>query len=331
MYLPQSYEIALLFMIGSMFCWGSWANTMKLCPGYRFQLFYWDYIVGLFVGMLALGLTLGNAGTIGKHFVQDVLDAPSRSIVFALCSGAIFNVANLLLVAAIEIAGMAVAFPVGIGVALIVGALRSYLISPQGNPLLLFGGIALVVIAIICDSLAYRTREAARSGSNVRGIVISLLAGLLMGTFYPLVSKSMALPNAPGPYATALFFVIGTALCALPVNYLFMRKPIDGGTPVTLSGYIDAPSRWHMAGILGGAIWVCGATLNFAASRVNFVGPAISYSIGQGATMVSAFWGVFVWREFPSPSPRVRTLLIAMFACFLAGLVAIAVAPLYPN
>jgi glucose uptake protein len=196
---------------------------------------------------------------------------------------------------------------------------------------LLFGGITLVVIAIICDSLAYRTREAARSGSNVRGIVISLLAGLLMGTFYPLVSKSMALPNAPGPYATALFFVIGTALCALPVNYLFMRKPIDGGTPVTLSGYIDAPSRWHMAGILGGAIWVCGATLNFAASRVNFVGPAISYSIGQGATMVSAFWGVFVWREFPSPSPPVRTLLIAMFACFLAGLVAIAVAPLYPN
>jgi glucose uptake protein len=331
MYLPQSYEIALLFMIGSMLCWGSWANTMKLCPGYRFQLFYWDYIIGLFVGILALGMTLGNVGSIGKLFAQDVLDAPSRSIVLALCSGAIFNVANLLLVAAIEIAGMAVAFPIGIGVALIVGALSSYLISPQGNSLLLFGGITLVVIAIICDSLAYRTREAARSGSNVRGIIISLLAGLLMGIFYPLVSKSMALPNAPGPYATALYFVIGTALCALPVNYLFMRKPIDGGTPVTMSGYTGAPPRWHMAGVLGGAIWVCGATLNFAASRVNFVGPAISYSIGQGATMVSAFWGVFVWREFPSPSPRVRTLLIAMFACFLAGLAAIAVAPLYPN
>lgn len=331
MYLPQSYEIALLFMIGSMLCWGSWANTMKLCPGYRFQLFYWDYIIGLFVGILALGMTLGNAGAIGKHFVQDVLDAPSRAITFALCSGAIFNVANLLLVAAIEIAGMAVAFPIGIGVALIVGALSSYLISPQGNPLLLFGGITLVVIAIICDSLAYRTREASKSGSNVRGIVISLLAGLLMGTFYPLVSKSMALPNSPGPYATALFFVIGTALCALPVNYLLMRKPIDGGTPVSMSGYTGAPSRWHMAGVLGGAIWVCGATLNFAASRVNFVGPAISYSIGQGATMVSAFWGVFVWREFPSPSSRVRILLIAMFASFLTGLIAIAVAPLYPN
>lgn len=331
MYLPPSYAIALLFMICSMLCWGSWANTMKLCPGYRFQLFYWDYIIGLFVGIVVLGLTLGNAGTIGKSFVQDVFNAPSGAIVLAIFSGAIFNVANLLLVAAIEIAGMAVAFPIGIGIALIVGALSSYLISPKGNPLLLFGGIALVVAAIICDSLAYRTREAARSGSNVRGIVISLISGVLMGTFYPLVSKSMALSNAPGPYATALFFVVGTALCALPVNYFFMRKPIDGGLPVTMSGYMDAPARWHIAGILGGAIWVCGATLNFAASRVNFVGPAISYSIGQGATMVSAFWGVFVWREFASPSLRVRNLLVAMFACFLAGLVAIAVAPLYPN
>lgn len=331
MYLPPSYAIALLFMICSMLCWGSWANTMKLCPGYRFQLFYWDYIIGLFVGIVVFGLTLGNAGAIGKPFAQDVLNAPSGAIVLAICSGAIFNVANLLLVAAIEIAGMAVAFPIGIGIALIVGALSSYLISPKGNPLLLFGGIALVVAAIICDSLAYRTREAARSGSNVRGIVISLISGVLMGTFYPLVSKSMALPDAPGPYATALFFVIGTALCALPVNYFFMRKPIDGGRPVAMSGYTAAPARWHIAGILGGAIWVCGATLNFAASRVNFVGPAISYSIGQGATMVSAFWGTIVWREFASPSSRVRNLLVAMFACFIVGLVAIAVAPLYAN
>jgi glucose uptake protein len=329
MYLPQSYEMALLFMIGSMLCWGSWANTMKLCPGYRFQLFYLDYILGLFVGILALGLTLGSVGSAGTPFLHEVLSASRTSVVFAMAGGAVFNVANLLLVAAIEIAGMAVAFPIGIGIALVVGALSSYLIAPKGSPLLLFGGITLVVIAIICDSLAYKTRESARSASNVRGIVISLIAGLLMGTFYPLVSKSMALPDAPGPYATAFFFVIGVTLCALPLNYFFMRKPIDGGTPVAMSGYTSAPARWHIAGILGGVIWMCGGTFNFVASRVNFVGPAISYSIGQGATMVSAFWGVFVWREFASPTSRVRNLLVAMFACFVAGLVAIAVAPLY--
>jgi glucose uptake protein len=329
MYLPHAYGVALLFMIGSMLCWGSWANTMKLCPGYRFQLFYWDYVIGLFLGAIALGLTLGSLGGSGRVFVRDVLNAPAYSVGMAVLSGAIFNVANLLLVAAIEVAGLAVAFPVGIGLALIVGALSSYVIAPQGNPLLLFGGIALVMIAIVCDALAYRTREIARRGGNLRGVVISLLSGVLMGTFYPLVSKAMAAPDAPGPYATALFFVAGTALCAVPLNYAFMRRPIDGGVPVTMRGYTAAPAAWHWAGVLGGMIWVAGGTLNFVASRVHFVGPAISYSIGQGATMVSAGWGVFVWREFASPSTHVRNLLVAMFACFIAGLAAVAIAPLY--
>lgn len=329
MFLPNSYSVALLFMIGSMLCWGSWANCMKLCPGYRFQLFYWDYILGLFVGVLALSMTFGSAGS-GPHFPQAVAGAPIASIAYALFGGAIFNIANLLLVAAIEIAGMAVAFPIGIGLALILGALSSYILSPQGNPLLLFGGIALVVIAILCDSLAYRARETQHHAS-ARGIGLSLLSGLLMGTFYPLVSKSMVGQDSPGPYAVALFFVIGTAFSALIFNSIFMVKPIDGGSPVSFSGYTSAPGRWHFAGIFGGGIWITGAVFNFIASQVHFVGPAISYSIGQGATMVSALWGVFVWREFRSPTPQVRNLLTVMFICFITGLVAIAVAPLFPR
>jgi glucose uptake protein len=329
MYVPESYAIALFFMITTMLCWGSWANTMKLSPGYRFQLFYWDYTIGLFVGILVLGFTLGSTGSSGVPFAQDLAHAPRYSILMAVLGGAVFNLANLLLVAAIEIAGLAVAFPVGIGIALIVGALSNYIITPKGNPVLLFGGIALVTAAIICDALAYKAREGARQGANTRGVVISVICGLLMGSFYPLVSKSMTAPQAPGPYATTLFFVIGTAICAIPVNYFFMRRPIDGGKPVKMAGYFAARSAWHAAGILGGMIWVLGATLNFVASQVNYVGPAISYSIGQGATMVSAFWGVFIWREFASPTMRIRNLLIAMFACFIAGLGAIAIAPLY--
>jgi glucose uptake protein len=329
MYLPHSYEAALLFMIGSMLCWGSWANAMKLCPGYRFQLFYWDYLIGLLVGVILLGLSLGSAGSVGAPFLADLLHAPHAAIAYAIAGGVVFNIANLLLVAAIEVAGMAVAFPVGIGLALVIGALSSYLLAPQGNPLLLFGGIFLVVVAIVCDSLAYREREIDHRKGNSRGIVLSLLAGALMGTFYPLVSKAMALPAAPGPYATAFFFVIGVILCALPLNYFFMRKPIDGGTPVTLGGFTGASARWHLAGILGGAIWVCGGTLNFVASRLHFVGPAVSYSIGQGATMISALWGVFIWREFRSPSSRVLGLLVVMFLAFLAGLTAIAIAPIF--
>jgi glucose uptake protein len=149
-----------------------------------------------------------------------------------------------------------------------------------------------------------------------------------MGSFYPVVSRAMTGPEGLNPYAVALPFAVGVALCALPLNYFFMRKPIDGGSKTSMQDYFKASSRWHLAGVLGGAIWASGAILNFVASRLHFVGPAISYSIGQGATMVSAFWGVFIWHEFRSPTPRTRWLLFWMFVCFLAGLTAIAVAPL---
>jgi glucose uptake protein len=328
MYLPNNYLIALLFMIGSMLCWGSWANTLKLCPGYRFQLFYWDYVLGLFAGVALWGFSLGSLGSTSMPFLHDLAAASRASMLAAIAAGALFNVANILLVAAIEIAGMAVAFPVGIGLALIVGSVSSYLFSPQGNPWLLFGGITLVIVAIVCDSAAYREREAARKQGNGRGIVLSLVSGALMGCFYPLVSKSMTGYGAMGPYATALPFAVGVALCAIPVNYLLMRYPIDGGKATSLRDYRNAPPRWHSAGILGGAIWASGAVLNFVASRVHFVGPATSYSIGQGATMISACWGVFIWHEFRSPNARTRRLLFWMFFNFLAGLAAIAFAPL---
>ena len=329
MYLPETYILALVFMIGSMLCWGSWANTMKLCPGYRFQLFYLDYVIGLFVGVAAWGFTLGSFGATGLPFWQGLAEAHRTPLLEAALSGILFNAANILLVAAIEVAGMAVSFPVGIGFALVIGAVSSYLFAPQGNPWLLFGGIALILTAIVCDSLAYRERESTGRAGNRRGLILSLVSGALMGSFYPVVSRAMSGPEALGPYVVALPFAVGVALCALPLNYLFMRKPIDGGSKTSMPDYGKAPTRWHLAGILGGAIWASGAILNFVASRVHFVGPAISYSIGQGATMVSAVWGVFIWHEFRSPSPRVKALLFWMFFCFILGLTAIAAAPLF--
>src|ERR1700749_3060375 len=135
-------------MILTMLCWGSWANTVKLCPGYRFQLFYWDYVIGLIAAALIWGLTLGSFGSTGAPFLHDLANTPRHVLLLAAAGGAVFNIANLLLVAAIEIAGLAVAFPVGIGLALVVGAVSSYILSPKGNPFLLFGGVALVVAAI---------------------------------------------------------------------------------------------------------------------------------------------------------------------------------------
>ncbi len=328
MYQPVTYVVCLLIMLGSMMCWGSWANTLKACPGYRFQLFYWDYVGGLILGALAWGLTAGSWGDTGLAFLHDLAHSDQHHIFLAMLGGAIFNVANLLLVAAIDIAGLAVAFPIGIGLALVIGAVSSYVLAPSGNPMLLFGGIALVAAAIALDALAYRLRESRSPATSLRGIVLSLIAGVLMGCFYPFVSRSMTGENAPGPYAAVLFFVLGVALCSLPVNFALMRMPLDGGEPMDFSGYLRAKSAWHLWGIVGGAVWCTGALANFVASRSQIVGPAVSYSIGQGATMVSAFWGVFIWREFAGAPRRSRIALAWMFLFFILGLAAIASAPL---
>jgi glucose uptake protein len=329
LYQPQTYTIALSFMIISMLCWGSWANTLKLCPQYRFQLFYWDYVIGLILGTLLWGLTLGALGQTGRPFLQDISGSSIHHIGLAVTGGIIFNVANLLLVAAIDIAGLAVAFPVGIGLALVVGAVSSYVLAPAGNPLMLFGGIALVVTAIVLDAAAYRLREAERQSISVNGVVLSLVAGLLMGCFYPFVSRAMSGQGAPGPYATSFFFALGVGACALVVNSLMMRHPLDGKAPVTMAAYASAQKSWHVWGILGGLVWCTGAVLNFTASRSHIVGPAVSYSIGQGATMISAAWGVFIWHEFSTAPSRAKTLLVWMFAVFLCGLSAVALAPLF--
>lgn len=327
MYQPETYAIALFFMITSMVCWGSWANTVKLAPGYRFQLFYWDYVIGLLIGAFAWGVSLGSLGTTGRPFFSDFLQADSSHMLFAILGGVIFNIANLLLVAAIDIAGLAVAFPVGIGIALVVGAVSSYFVSPSGNALLLFGGIALVLAAIVCDAIAYRERD--RSATSKRGVVISIISGLLMGSFYPFVAKAMSGEGAPGPYAISMYFVIGVALCCIPVNFLLMRRPLDGKSAVPVRGYVQAKASWHVWGVVGGLIWCTGAVFNFVASQAHIVGPAVSYSIGQGATMISAAWGVFIWKEFASASKRSRGFLFWMFILFLLGLSAVALAPIF--
>src|SRR5579871_4705933 len=243
MFLPETYQAALFFMLLSMCCWGSWANTLKLCPGYRFQLFYWDYALGVLLGAIAWGLTAGSMGSIASAFFTAISQAPSSTIFWALCGGVIFNVANLLLVAAIDVAGLAVAFPVGIGLALIVGAVSSYLVSPAGNPLLLFGGVALVTVAIIMDAAAYRKREATARATTTRGILLSLVAGLLMGSFYPLVAHAMNTTPQSGPYAIAVFFAVGVLLSTIPANIFLMRRPLDGKPPVDGSGYLRAPVK----------------------------------------------------------------------------------------
>lgn len=326
MFIPQTYAVALAMTILTMFCWGSWANTQKAVGGWRFELFYWDYVWGILLCALLLGLTLGRTDPSSPDsFFQNLTQASGTSMLLAFLGGAVFNLANLLLVAAIAVAGLAVAFPIGIGLALVIGSVLNYVITPKGNPPLLFGGVALVAVAIVLDAMAYRKLASDRSVSR-KGIVLSLLCGVFMGSFYPFVAKALTGEGHLGPYTVAFVFAVGVLVSNVPLNYAFMRRPISG-PPVRMADYFSARPMWHFFGVLGGVIWGVGTISNFVSSYVQMVGPATSYALGQGATMVSAVWGVFIWKEFRGAGRDVVRLLVLMFLFFLAGLASVALSP----
>jgi len=322
LYLPLTYPAQLAFLFASMLCWGSWANTVKLTPGWRFQSFYWDYVIGVALGSFLWGLMVGGGG----KFVHGLGTASSTAILLAILAGIVFNAANQLLVAAIDLAGLAVAFPIGIGLALVIGVVLNYVLAPAANAPLLFLGVLLVAIAIVVDAVAYRKREREKLAISRLGIAITLISGVLMGGFYPILTRAMQGAAALNAYTVVPFFALGVALCAIPVNLWMMRRPFVG-TPVAFSNYLGAQPLWHLWGILGGVIWGCGLQFNLAASRAALVGPAVSYALGQGATMISAAWGVFIWREFRTAPRGTGRLLTIMFVFFIAGLSLIALAP----
>ena len=337
MLLPQTYGAALSLIVLTMLCWGSWANTFKLAGKWRFELFYYDYSLGVLIAAAIYALTFGNLGHDGLAFSDDLMHSGSRQIFFGALGGVVFNLANMLLVAAISVAGLAVAFPVGIGLALVIGVIWNYALKPQGNPVLLFTGAAIVVGAIILDALAYRALEAGKAQAarkvTGKGIVLSLVSGVLMGSFFPLVEIGKAGERGLGPYAIGFVFAVGVFLSTFVFNLFFMNMPVEG-PPVAMSGYFKGTGRQHLLGIVGGMIWATGTIANFAAASSPEsvqVGPAISYAIGQGATMVSALWGLLVWNEFAGAGPRVRLLVVIMLILFVSGLGLVSVAPLYAS
>lgn len=332
MIIIQSYFVAVLMCVITMLCWGSWANTQKMASKkWAFQLFYWDYSLGVLILAVILAFTMGSHGEEGRGFLADFAQADGKSIGSALLGGVIFNIANLLIVVAINIAGMAVAFPIGIGLALVIGVFVNYQANPEGNALVLFIGVAFVVLAIIVDALAYRKSSGGKTSATTKGIVISVLGGILMGFFYRFVSASMvsdfALPEAGKmtPYTASVVFAVGLLLSNFVWNTFFMYRPVSG-VRVTYGDYFKKGTpKLHLIGILGGVIWSLGMSFSIIASEQ--AGPAISYGLGQGATLIAALWGVFIWKEF-GKAEGLKGMLTAMFLLFLTGLALIIAARL---
>ena len=329
MFIVENYGLAIMLCVITMFCWGSWANTTKLTTNtWRFELFYWDYGFGILLTTLILAFTLGSSGSEGRPFIEDVKQADISNILSSLAGGVIFNLANILLVAAIGIAGMSVAFPVGIGIALVLGVIVNYISKPQGNPVLIFGGVALIALAIILNARAYQKLQATSAKVSKKGLILSVVSGCLMGLFYKYVAGSMVsnfnVPEAGKltPYTALVIFSVGIVISSFLFNSIQMKHPF-AGTPVSFPDYFKGKTKDHLIGILGGAIWSVGMSLSIIASGK--AGPAISYGLGQGATVVAALWGIYVWKEFDKAPKGTKPLLNIMLLLYIAGLAMIIV------
>lgn len=328
MFVVTAVPVAIFLCVLTMLGWGSWANTQKLAgrEQWRFELYYWDYAIGVVLSSLLLALTFGTLGPVGPGVVDNLQQASSSSTGYALASGALFNLSNILLVVAIDRAGMAVAFPVGVGLALVIGTVGSYIDTPKGDVSLLFAGVALILAAMATSSMAHR-RLPRVGKSGHRGLLFAILAGCLMGFFYPQLVRSISPAFVSGeielgmltPYSALLLFGVGLVASNLVVNSVFMRVG-----KLTYADYFKGSSRVHAAGIAGGTIWLLALAFNLLASGV--AGPAVSYALGQGAALVASLWGIYIWKEFKEAPQGTGRLLAVMIAAYVAGIILIGAA-----
>jgi glucose uptake protein len=346
MILPQTYNAALFLMILSMICWGCWANTYKMAGKWRFELYYFDFAAGLLIASIVLAYTLGSLGYDGFSFGDDMMHAGKRQWMLAFVGGAVFNLGNMLLLGAISVAGMAVAFPIGIGFALVVGIILDFLLKPAGNSTLLLVGCLLVLIAAAADAYAYVLRgrihhedmakkgkaKSTRRPTKVKGVVLAVIGGMLIGCFFPLVQTAREGDIGLGPYSIAVLFAAGVCVSTLIFNLFFMNLPVEGA-PVELRDYLlKAGLKQHLLGFAGGALWCLGAVAAFAASNAPpevHVGPATSYAMGQGGTLIAALCGLFLWKEFKGSDLKIKGLLAVMLAFYACGLILVSMALLY--
>jgi glucose uptake protein len=325
MFIVNNYSLAVILCFITMLCWGSWGNTQKIVgERWRYELFYWDYVIGILLFSVLLGFTLGSHGSFGRGFIADIEQLKMSNFWSAFCGGIIFNGSNILLSASVSISGLSVAFPLGVGLALVLGVFINYFSMPKGDPFLLFLGVTFVMLALIFNGVAASKSSDFKKDINKKGIYLALIAGVLMSLFYYFVASAMDLENLEHPllgkatpYTAFFIFALGIFASNFIFNTIIMKKPFMGA-PVSYKTYFSGSLSTHGVGVGGGFIWALGTSLSYIAAGK--AGTAISYALGQGAPMVAALWGVFIWKEFKNRDSVVTLLLASMFILFVAGL-----------
>jgi glucose uptake protein len=345
MILPHTYGTLILLMVLSLVCWGSWPNLFKLAKKCRFELFYFDFAIGLMVTALICAFTFGSLGFDGFNFTDDLMNASKRMWMYGFLASLLFNFANMLLLASISVSGIAVAFPVGFGAAMVVTALLNYLSVPQISGPLLLVGCVLMAGSLVLNASAFNrlnvlrhevlarggTAKSTRRPTSIKAVVLALVAGLIMGSFAPLLSKAQNPDLGVGPYSLAVIFG-GAALCStFMFNLFFMNLPVEG-EPLEITVYFKNSIKQHFLGFLAGAIWMVGIIATFVVATPkgdSHLGPPENGLLGQAAPLLAAVWGLVVWKEFKDGDLRVKGLGVAMLILFAGGLAMMAIAPMY--
>jgi glucose uptake protein len=353
MILPATTLASLLLLILTFICWGSWANTQKLVFKWRFELFYYDFTLGLAICVAIAAFTLGSMNSQDLTVSDNMMIAGYRKMAYAVFAGLIVNLGYIFLSAAVSLSGMAVAFPLTFGIALIVSSITDFIGAPQtANSLLLFGGLVLVLVAVLMDCIAYRshldalaaaskkgpildprTKLPARTPIAARGIVFSILSGIALGFFFPVVDSSRTGDNGVGPYGLALLIGAGMFFSTLLYVPFFLNFPVLG-EPKQVRDYFKGEKKQHLLGIFGGFVWAVGliaALVEFAAPPAAQIGPALSTGMVQGAPVLAGLWGVLAWGEFKNSTQTVKMLLLMMFVLFIAGLALVSLSPQYAS
>jgi glucose uptake protein len=361
MILPGSYLLALILAIVCIVCWSSWANTFRIAgPKWRFELFYFDFAIGMVIAAGLAAVTFGMLGIDGFTVLDDVSLAGKRQEVMAILAGFAFNLGNIMIVAAMSIAGMSMAFPVGISMALISAGAIDYALHRTASPLLLAAGSITLAAAAVFDALAWRRNAALKAheaqataatlpaqaaapktgktkktskkrAASGRAIVLAVAGGLAMGFFYPVLRLSQEAENGVGPYTAAFMFSLGVAFSTFVYNLFFMNIPVQG-SPVEFGEYFQGRAKQHLWGIVGGAAVSAGLVANLVASRAPAnvqISPALGLVVCQAAPALNAVWGIAVWKEFAGADNSVRLMLGGMFLALVLGTGTLALAQVH--
>jgi len=345
MILPQTNSMVLILMVLSLLLLGSWVSLFKAAGKWRFELFYFDFAFGLLVAALICAFTFGDLGYDGFSFIDDLQHAGKRQWFFCFVAGVLFNLGNMLLLSAVSISGIFVAFPISLGIAVVFSAALGVLVTSGSNPTLVMLGCVLVFTAVVVSAISYRINgiqrheQLARAGlarstrrpNPVKGIILATVGGIFIGSIGGIVARARSGDLGLGPYATAVLFALGVFFSSFAFNIFFMNLPVEG-EPLEFSDYFKGRLKQHLAGVIGGMVWFAGIAAGMVATAVPETlqpSPLVRLLLSQASPVVAAIIGIVFWHELRNSDMRVKILAGLMIVLFVCGLAMIGLSPMY--